>query len=387
MKRFLPGIDTLLARHPSWLHGRRVALVSHTAAVDACGRPTADRLHAHPSVRLVSLMGPEHGFAGTAGAGVACAAARHPDWRIPIHSLYGTTRQPTRAMLRQVDALVVDLQDLAVRCYTYVSTLRLVLESAADMRKEVIVLDRPVPLPNVVDGPVAQPGFTSFVGLTEGMPLVYGMTPGETARWLNRHLGLGVTLRVACMQGYVRQPYRIPDAPPWIPPSPGILSWESAMCYPATVFCEALPALDCGRRTTLPFQLLGAPWIRATELAEALNNRNLPGVVFHPHRYNRQPRETQPEWMEGVRITVTHPNRFRPVTASVFIIDTLQHLYGRRRVWRNSRPDWFDRLFATDQVRLALARRQTPTAIAASWGTGLSRYRKTRLSCLLYPRT
>lgn len=383
MKQFRTGLDNLLDRQRDWLVGRRVALLSHTAAVDRDGCTAAQRLWDARGIRLVALMGPEHGFAGSAGAGVSCRSCRHPDWGIPIHSLYGTTRKPTPRMLKDVDVLVVDLQDIATRCYTYVSTLQLALEAAAEQEIPVIVADRPIPLPNAVDGPIADPAFSSFVGLVD-TPLSYGMTPGEMARWIARERGMSLNLRVAKIEGYNRQPGRYADWPPWIPPSPAMLSWESARCFPTTVVSEALPAVDCGRATTLPFQLVGAEWTRGEALAEALNDRRLPGVCFFPHRYDAQPRQETPRFLDGVRMVVTIPDAFRPALTAVHLVHILQGMYGKRRVWKNARHDWFDKLFATDTVRKAVLNNERPERIAAAWNSGLKTFLLSRSRALLY---
>ena len=380
---FRVGSDVLLGGRVNRLTGRRVLLLSHIAAVGADGCLTAERLHRVCGANLVGLMGPEHGFLGAAGAGVACRSTRHPDWRIPVHSLYGETRKPTPRMLRGADVLLIDMQDIATRCYTYVSTLQLALQAASENGLPVIVADRPIPLPNTVDGPIRDARFSSFVGLVD-TPLAYGMTPGETAQWIAAHLSLDLDLTVARMAGYRRQPGRDASWPPWVPPSPAMLSWESARCFPTTVCFEAIPAVDHGRGTNLPFQLVGAPWIRGEALAEALNDRRLPGVRFHAHRYDAQPRQPTPHVVQGVRLTVTDPDRFLPAVTSVHLVDALQRLYGRRRVWRGSRPEWFDKLFATDTVRKALLNGEAPDRIAATWQPGLRRFKRSRRKALLY---
>jgi uncharacterized protein YbbC (DUF1343 family) len=383
MPHFRSGLDSLLDRHCDWLRGRRVALLSHSASVDRLGCTAAQRLWDERGVGLVALMGPEHGFAGSAGAGVACRSRRHPDWDIPIHSLYGKTRKPTPRMLEGADVLVIAMQDIATRCYTYVSTLQLALEAAAEQEMPVIVADHPIPLPNTVDGPILDPAFSSFVGLV-GTPLSYGMTPGETSAWIAHELRLSLDLRVAKLDSYRRQSGRDADWPPWIPPSPAMLSWESARCFPTTVVFEALPAVDCGRSTTLPFQLVGAEWTKGEALAETLNNIHLPGVCFFPHRYDAQPRQTTPLFLDGVRMVVTVPDTFRPALTSVHLVHTLQTMYGKPRVWKNARNDWFDKLFATDTVRRAILDNERPGRIAAAWTHGLKAFLSSRSRALLY---
>lgn len=382
---FRPGIDVLLRDHKAWLRGKRVALVSHIAAVDSRGCTTAERLWRDTGVELVCLMGPEHGFFGRAGAGQACRSRRHPAWGIPVYSLYGAARKPTARMLRGVDTIVVDLQDLGFRCYTYLSTLCLVLEAAAEAGCAVIVADRPVPLPRVVDGPVTEPSCRSFVSLVD-TPLSTGMTPGEAARWIQHDRMLDIDLRVAPMTGYDRPAPGGPCWPPWIPPSPAIVSWESALCYPATVCFEALGAIDHGRATSLPFQLVGVPWMKGAEVVSALTARKLPGVRFYAHRYDAQPRQLRPRVLDGVRMVVTDPVRYRPALTSVTLVACLQGLYGTRRVWapRASRPEFFDKLFGTARVREALLEGEDARAIARRWGGPVQRFKREREGVLLY---
>jgi len=381
MKRFLPGIDVLFSQHKNLLTGRRIGLVTHTAATDSMGRLSAARLRREAN--LTCIMGPEHGFFGQAGAGELCSDTIHPDWKIPVFSLYGSTRKPTPAMLKNVDTIVCDIQDIGARCYTYVSTLRYVLEAAAENGKQVIVADRPVPLPAVIDGPVLDEKFSSFVSMVK-TPMSYGMTPGETALWLKNSLGLKLDLNVSKMQGYCRQSERGEDWPAFIPPSPAIVSWESATCFPATVFCEALASINCGRKTCLPFQLIGAEWTKGTEISEFLSELKLPGVKFVPHSYNSRPYEKKPAIIDGICIIVTDRNSFKPVLAAVSVIHCLQELYGRKRVWKTARPDWFDKLFGTDSVRLALLDGEDGRTIAARWQPALKTFNRSRQGKLLY---
>jgi uncharacterized protein YbbC (DUF1343 family) len=382
---FLPGIDVLLSRHRDWLKGARVGLVSHAAAADREGCTTAERLWRHPDVSLTCLFAPEHGYFGRAGAGALCRSQRHPDWRIPVYSLYGSQRSPTSRMLRSIDILVVDLQDIGSRCYTYVSTLFNVLEAAAAASKPVVVLDRPVPLPDVVDGPVMDERWRSFVAHVRA-PLAYGMTPAEAARWMVRAYGLEVDLRVAPMRGYHRDAGRRSDWGPWLPPSPGMRSWESAMCFPATVIFEAFPHMDHGRATNLPFQVFGAPWLDGTAVVEGLDGLRLPGVRFHAHPYDPRPWTAPGAILRGVRLTVTDPARFRPACTAVAMMEVLLAMYGPLRLFRPGafRAEWFDKLMGTDAVRVALEAGESAATIAATWRSGLRQFGRERRDALLY---
>ncbi|MGI6087225.1 MAG: exo-beta-N-acetylmuramidase NamZ domain-containing protein [Kiritimatiellia bacterium] len=380
---FRPGIDVLLGRRRRLLpSGARVGLVSHLAAVDRLGATTAERLWLCRDCRLAALFGPEHGFVGAAGAGDRVGHSRHPVWDVPVFSLYGASQRPAPAQLRGLDVLVFDLQDLGARPYTYVSTLRGVLEAAATAGLPVIVADRPIPLPHTVDGPMPDGSCDSFVCAVPA-PMAYCMTPGETALWLRNKLGLNSDVRVAPMSGYHRQPGRDVDWPPWLPPSPGIRSWETARCYLTTVFGEALPAVDTGRGTNLIFQVFGAPWMQSMPALEWLCRQRLPGVMFYAHPYQSA---STGRLLDGIRIVVQNPRIFRPVTTSIAILECLQRLYGAARIWRakGARPDFFDKLYGSSLPRIQLQQGGDWKTISAGWRVGLRRFNAERREFLLY---
>ncbi len=377
-----PGLETLLRDHPDWLRGRRAGLVAHPASVDARGVPSMERLR-QAGVNLVALFGPEHGFTGSGGAGETIPDGRHPASGLHVYSLYGDTRKPTPAMLRDLEVLIFDLQDVGARPYTYVSTLRYVLEAAAENGKAVIVADRPIPLPRVVDGPMLEAAFESFVGAIR-TPIAYGMTPGETARWLKEDLALNLDLRVAPMQGFRRD--RAERSDRWIPPSPAIRSWACAASFPATVFFEAVPAVDHGRGTETPFQVVGAPWLDALALADALAGHPLPGVRIEPCVYPARQGPYQGQEVRGIRLEITDAALFRPVQTGVTILFALQSVYGSEAIWETSdaRPDFFDKLMGTDTVRRALLDGSAPEAIVAGWENNCSAFVEKRRVALLY---
>ncbi|HMP77803.1 MAG TPA: DUF1343 domain-containing protein [Kiritimatiellia bacterium] len=365
------GLERLVRRADSALRGR-IGLLAHPASVDTAGRHASILLRETVGRRLVALYGPEHGFYGRGGAGEEIADARHPAWGIPIHSLYGAHRKPSPDMLAGIDTLVFDLQDIAVRCYTFVTTLRYAMEACAENGKRLVVCDRPVPLPNVVDGPLPEPGGESFVAGVP-MPLVYGMTPGEAARFLHRALGLDLDLVVVPMRGYRR---RAQCDAPWISPSPGIRYWATAWTYPITVFTEALPALECGRGGVEPFQHIAASWIDAEKTARAFNLLRLPGL------------RAAPSWIPspGLRFLVTHPDRLRPFAAAVHLLSLLQKQYGADPLWTapGTRLEWFDKLMGGPAVREALQAARPPARIIADANRRLVAFRRARAKALLY---
>lgn len=377
---FRSGMDVLLDERRSLVAGRRVALLTHSAALNAGGAWSGELLWNDADVDLVCLMGPEHGVFGQAGPGEAVPTVTHPAWGIPVHSLYGDRRGPTAEMLDGVDVIVMDLQDLGVRCYTYASTLAAVMEAAAAAGKTLVIADRPVPLPGTADGPGLDPGFRGFVARVP-TPLVYGMTPGELARLLLAGLPVDLELHVVAMSGYTATPHRGPDWPPWVPPSPGIRSWESAWCYPATVFCEALPGLDCGRAGPLPFQILGAPGLDGRRLAASFAEDPLPGVAIHPYDYL-----LDGQLVEGVRIAVTDPACYRPVVTGLTLLERIERAHGPAQLWAHpdARPAFFDRLCGTDRVRLGLVRGVPAAELAADWDADRAAFLAARAPCLLY---
>lgn len=377
------GLDVVLADRPDALRGR-VGLVTHPAALSVDGRWSANAMRAHPDIDLRVLMGPEHGVFGQAGAGEPVASQRHPDWDLPMFSLYGEQRKPTEEMLEQVDVLAVDLQDLGVRCYTYVSTLYLVLQAAAEHGKRVVVLDRPIPLPYTVDGPPLDPAFASFVAQVP-VPMVYGMTPGEVARLVRRRLP-ALDLEVVPMHGYRRTARRPVGAPPWVPPSPGIRSWNTAQCYPVTVCCEALPALDYGAGTPLPFEVVGAPWLDPSAVIEAVGA--CPGVRLYPHRYYPSSSKADPAPWPGIRLVVSSPPAYRPIRTCVVLLHAVQQVHGRETLWSaaGTREAFFDKLFGTDRVRRDLQAGLSPDEICSAWEDSHARYLlDERTGSLLYP--
>jgi len=380
------GIDVLRARRFDLLKGRRVGLLSHQAALTADGSTSAQLLHRILGQRLVALFGPEHGFFGQAGAGEQTYTRLHPDWHIPVYSLYGECRKPSLEMLEGLDAVVCDLQDLGVRCYTYLATLKNMLEACAKANVEVIVADRPIPLPAVVDGPMPDSAFASFVAPCP-LPLVYGMTPAETARWMCDALGLRVRLSVVPMEKWGRADAAWDGTrPAYLPPSPGIKTWESAMTYAATVFSEALVGIDCGRGTNLAFRVLGAPWLHAETLCARLAKSGVAGVVFHPYRYMAAVAPHAGKELDGVRLTVIDPGRFRPVETSLVVLRGLSELYGPARVWRHAgvRPAWFDKLYGTERSR-RLAKADVPLGtVFSEWARARKAFDRARRQALLY---
>ena len=365
--RFQTGMDILLGNQRKLLSGRRIGLLTHPAALLNDGQWSPNAIFEDQDIRLQCVFGPEHGIFGHAGAGEPVPTQIHPRWNIPIYSLYGEHRQPTPEMLEPLDMLVIDLQDLGVRCYTFCSTLALCMQAAEEHSLPVVVADRPIPFPGTVDGPMLDLEYRSFVAHLD-VPLVYGMTQGETARWLASTSFPRLELTVINCAGYDGCPHRPVASPPWVPPSIGIRSWESAWCYPVTVFTEALPALSCGRDGALAFQLLGAPWLEGERVAQRVNDLALPGIECHPHPMTLDWGDEE-NWSEGIRIHVSDPQLFLPVTTGISLLGVLRDFYGNERIWSHgdTRPQFFDSLCGTDSVRRALLEDVSVRDITRAW--------------------
>ena len=333
----IPGIENIPC---DWLAGRRIGLVAHPASITSAGRHSAQHLR-DTGAQLTALFGPEHGFWGRAGAGEDIADATHAGWNIPIYSLYGETRAPTPAMLDQADVFIFDIQTIACRAYTYVSTLRLLMETCAAAGRTLIVADRPDPLMlTPPDGPWLDPAHASFVGLVP-TPFCYGLTPAETALFLRDALQLSaLDLRTAPCQHLSRQQSLPQIFPRWHATSPAILALENALCFPITVFFEALPLLDHARGTPLAFQRLGSALANISHL----DLPPLPGLRVTPTQYPDKTGRTLP----GLALAITDPTQFRPAAAAHTLITALERLLGPT-LWNHpgSRPHFYTQLWGT----------------------------------------
>lgn len=381
----IPGIDILLGRHRDWLEGQILAAIVHPASRTADGIWTPDRLHQDPDIQLAALMGPEHGIEGSGAAGEELAHGRHLRLDYPVWSLYGDSRKPTDSMLAKIDAVLFDLQDLSVRCYTYASTLHGVMQACAAAGKTLIIADRPTPLMQVVDGPMLDPAFQSFVADIP-TPLVYGMTPGELAHFLHRMEYPELDLRIAPCGNLSRETFELDDFADWIPPSPAIRSTDSACCYPSTVFIEGIPAIDAARQSRRAFQVLGAPWMNAEALTLHLQARQIPGVEFAPIAYPGESGPYAGELLQGIQIQITHLETYRPAAVMVHILEVLSAIHGPDTIWKSAeiRPDWFDQLMGTSKVRRQLELGTSSSELVNSWEIDRDAFLTKRKPSLFY---
>ena len=371
------------------LDGRRVGVVCNPSSVDARFVHIVDRLGANPRARLAAIFGPQHGFRSDVQENMIETGHGRDEIRcVPVYSLYSDTREPSPEMLRDLDVLVIDLQDVGTRIYTYIYTMANCLKAARRQGLNVIVCDRPNPIGGIaVEGPMLVPGFESFVGLYP-IPMRHGMTIGELARLFNEHFGIGADLEVAAMEGWRREMYHDTAGAPWVMPSPNMPTLDSAIVYPGTVLFEGTNVSE-GRGTTRPFELVGAPAIIAERFAGALNERGLPGVVFRPAVFEPTFHKHARQSCGGCQIHVVDRESFRPVLTGVALVAAF-HAAGSGFRWREPPYEYehvklpFDILAGSSEVRERIEAGVEAGAIARSWESGVAEFERVRKRFLLY---
>ena len=372
----LSGLDVLRAGDFAALKGKRLGLVTNHTGRARDGASTIDVLHGVPDAKLVALFSPEHGIRGILDAKVPSEVDAKTG--LPIHSLYGETRRPTAAMLQGVDEIVIDLQDVGARFYTYMTTMAYVMEEAAKRGIGVTVLDRPNPIGGVhVEGPTVDPGGLAFTSYFP-MPVRHGLTLGELARLFNGENKINARLSVISMRGWDRDLWFDETGLPWINPSPNMRNLIQATVYPGIGAIEGTN-LSVGRGTDTPFEQLGAPWIDGVQLADALNARAIPGARFYPVRFTPASSKYAKEECGGVFVLVTDRTVLRPVRLGLEVAAMLHKLYGVQFELESA-----ERLFGSKEALSRVRAGEDPAAIAASWGAGEARWRLLRAKYLLY---
>ena len=372
------------------LDGRRVGLVCNPASVDAQLRHIADRLTAHPRARLGAIFGPQHGFRSDVQENmIETGHGEDEIRRVPIYSLYSETRQPTAAMLRDVDLLVIDLQDVGTRIYTYIYTMANCLIAARAHGVKVVVCDRPNPIGGLaIEGPMLVRAFESFVGQYP-IPMRHAMTIGELARLFNEEFGIGADVEVIAMEGWRRDMYHDATRLPWVLPSPNIPTLDTAIVYPGTVLFEGTN-LSEGRGTTRPFELVGAPGIVAERFADAMNRLELPGVRFRPAAFEPTFHKHAHQRCGGCQIHVLDRERFRPVATGVALLTAFRASDPEGFAWRAPPYEYeceklpIDILAGSSGVREQIERGTPAVEIARSWEAGVQPFLKIRERFLMY---
>ncbi len=391
--RVRPGIEVLLAERREIVLGRRVGLITNHTGVDSVLRSTIDLLHGTSGVKLAALFGPEHGVRGDAQAGVNVSSEVDPRTGLPVRSLYGPTKKPTPEMLADIDVLVYDIQDIGVRYYTYIYTLAYCLEAAAEAGLKFVVLDRPAPLGGLmVEGNIHDdPGLASFVG-GYGLAVRYGLTAGELATYYSQRLrartGPEVDLVVVPAAGWRRSWWFDETGLPWVPPSPNTPALETAALYPGTCLIEGTN-LSEGRGTTLPFQVVGAPWVDGWRMADTLNGLGLEGVLFRPTSFVPAFSKHQGERCGGVQVHLTDRRRARPLAIGLAVLVAARRLYASDFRWLEPARGrhFIDLLTGTRRVREGIDAGADAQDLLESWEPERARFAALARRFWLYPES
>ncbi len=371
----LSGIDVLRANGFELLKGKRVGLLTNHTGRARDGATTIDLLHQAKDIRLVRLFSPEHGIRGILDAAVPSAV---DETGLEIASLYGDTRRPTDAMLAGIDTMVIDLQDIGARFYTYTTTTAYVMEEAAKRKIAVVILDRPNPINGFqIEGPTLDKAALSFVGYFP-MPIRHGMTLGELAKLFNAENKIGADLTVVAAKNWTRDQWFDSTGLPWINPSPNMRNLIQATLYPGIGAIEGTN-ISVGRGTDTPFEQIGAPWIDGVALSDALNARAIPGIRFYPVKFTPTSSKYANEECGGVFMIVTDRLAVRPVRVGVEVAVALSRLYGAKYELEAA-----EKLFGSKEGISRIRAGADPAEIVASWGAGEARWRVLRAKYLLY---
>jgi len=386
--RIALGSEQLLAS--SRLAGKRVGVVCNPASIDHGFGHMADRVAAMSDVTLAAIFGPQHGFRSDVQENMIESGHSKDDRRrVPVYSLYSETRMPTPEMMAGLDLLVIDLQDVGTRIYTYIYTMAYCLTAAKRDGVKVLVCDRPNPIGGTqVEGPMLVKGYESFVGLFP-IPMRHGMTIGELARLFNDYFSIGADLEVIPMQGWSREMYHDDAQAPWVMPSPNMPTLDTAIVYPGTVLFEGTNVSE-GRGTTRPFELIGAPWVTDERFAEALNARRLPGVHFRPTIFEPTFHKHARLSCGGCQIHVTDRRSFQPVLTGVLLTEAFRDTSPGAFEWREPPYEYeytllpFDILAGTRDTREQLEAGVRAEYIARSWEPAVSEFMRIRERFLVY---
>jgi len=384
------GLEKILDNQGSQLKNLRVGLICNQASVNHSFRHSADLFFKSPNINLTALFGPQHGIRGNVQDNMVETPHDYDKiTNLPIYSLYSETRQPTEGMFSTVDALVLDLQDVGCRVYTFIYTMANAMKSCAQFGKKMFVLDRPNPIGGLaVEGNLLELGHESFVGQYP-IPMRHGLTVGELAALFNQEFGIGCELEIITMDNWERQDFFDETDAPWVMPSPNMPTVETAIVFPATVFFEGTQVSE-GRGTTRPFEIVGAPYIDFNEYAEALASLNLPGVIFRSLNFLPTFQKHAGENCGGVFLHITDREQFEPVITGIGMIKTAMNLYADNFEWKNPPYEYvfdrnpFDVIAGTSKIRKMLEEKKELGDVKLSWQTDVEQFNQTREKYFLY---
>ena len=377
-----PGIQVLLEDSLHLVKGKRVGLVTNQTGVDSNGSSSIDLLFEHSQVDLIALFSPEHGIRGDLDPGEEVKDDVDPETEIPIYSLYGNTRKPTPEMLDRIEILLIDLQDIGARYWTYISTMTLSMEAAFAKGISVVVLDRPNPIGAAVQGNVLDPDFSTFVGRYP-IPMRHGMTAGEMALYYQGEFNIPGPLHIVPVSGLRRKMTFQETNLPWIKPSPNMPTVMSALHYPGTCLFEGTN-LSVGRGTDIPFQVIASPWLDGEELATRMSEYGFPGVSFETITFtpnNPDDRKFDGTRVEGVRL-IANSDDYDPTKVAIALLVETYQMSGSNWEWLVSH---FDRLAGTDTLRGKIVSGYEARDLVINWPKEIQRFLSIRSQYLIYP--
>jgi len=377
------GLDNV-PEYKQLFDARRIGIITNHTAYNSKGQYILDVFRNIPNAKVTALFSPEHGIYGTQGAGEAIEDGTNTRYNLPVYSLYGKTRKPTKEMLKNIDILVFDVQDVGARFYTYISTMSLSMEAAAECGKRFVVLDRPNPINGLkVEGNILEPNFVSFVGM-HPLPVRHGMTIGELAIMFNEQgwlkNGVRADLVVVPMTGWRRRMWYDRTNLSFIKPSPNIDSLQTAAVYPGLCLLEGTNISE-GRGTEMPFRQFGAPWIHSKSLTTRLNRLNLPGLRFTPTSFTPTSSKYLGQKCHGVKIIITDRDLLEPYYSGILIINELFRMYPDAFQWKARH---FDHLSGTSSIRQAIITGSSLERLRKDWQAELKSFLKIRKKYLMY---
>lgn len=373
------GLTVLLEDRLELIEGKSVGLITNSTGVNESLQDNIFLLVDNQKVKLKAIFSPEHGLWGSVQDAISIPFAQYDQIKIPIYSLYGKTTKPTIEMLDGMDVLIFDIQDVGVRFYTYISTMVMAMQACAENDIDFIVLDRPNPINgNILEGNVLDSDFSSFVGY---LPILlrHGMTVGELARFFNEYFHIGAILNVVEMKSWKRDTWFDDTGLQWVMPSPNMPTLDTATVYPGTCLFEGTN-LSEGRGTTKPFEIIGAPWIDAHNLADSLNNLFINGVKFRPVYFIPTFSKHRDQRCGGVQVHVIDRDKFTPVKTALNMIETIMQLYPNEFQFIKH----FDLLMGTDKVRNDLSKGLSVDDIIQSWKDEVLDFNNVRSKYILY---
>ncbi|CAG9620928.1 exo-beta-N-acetylmuramidase NamZ family protein [Sutcliffiella rhizosphaerae] len=380
------GVEVLLKKEKHLIKGKRIGLITNPTGVDQGLNSIVDTLYNEPDTELTALYGPEHGVRGDAQAGQYVDFYIDEKTGLPVYSLYGPTRKPTPEMLENIDVLIFDIQDVGTRFYTYIYTMAYAMEAAQENNIPFIVLDRPNPLGGLkVEGPVLDMKYASFVG-NYAIPLRHGMTVGELAKLFNDEFEIGVDLTVVEMNGWKRNMYYDDTPLEFVMPSPNMPTLDTALVYPGAALIEGTNVSE-GRGTTKPFELIGAPFMNADDVATALNNLKLSGVTFRAASFTPTFSKHAGALSHGIQLHITDRDSFEPIETGLHIVKTIHDMYPEDFAFRAENSagiSFFDNLMGNSWIRKGMEEGKSVDTLAKQWKKELNDFQKVRRGYLIY---